>query len=251
VHGKVLVGSRNSRVVYGLALRFAPRRATMTVKFIRAAAFIAATCVLMLGAQDDTLKLKVDVPVVSLDVIVQDANNHPLTTLHQPDFQIFEDGVPQEITYFASAETPRSTLLLFDVTGVMESQGPFMVKAMNVFLANVRQRDRVAVAAFGPDFEMLMNFRAVQGGKPMNVKLPPTRINSNVYDALSEAGRRIKDEKGRKAVIAMTDGRDTYMFNEVKRLGYVPTIQQDTDFQGRLKGLRKRGVPIYIAALDT
>jgi Ca-activated chloride channel family protein len=223
----------------------------MRMRFALAAALIAAARLLQLAAQDDTFKLKVDVPVVSLDVIVQDANNHPLTDLRRQDFQLYEDGVLQEVTHFSSADTPRSTLLLFDVTGVMESEGPLMVKAMNVFLANIRSQDRVAVAAFGPEFEMLMNFRSVEPGKPVNVKLPKTRIGSNVYDVLSYGGKRIKDEKGRKAILAMTDGRDTFTFNETKRLGYVPTMKQETGFQGRLNDLRKRGVPIYFVALDT
>src|SRR5262249_2958356 len=147
------------------------------------------------------------------------------------DFQIYEEGVLQEISHFSSADTPRSTLLLFDVTGVMESQGPFMVKAMNVFLANIQSQDPAAVAAFGPESAMLMNLRSVEPANPVNVKLPKTRIGSNVYDALSSGAKRIKDEKGRKAILAMTDGRDTFTFDETKRLGYVPTVKQETGFQ--------------------
>jgi Ca-activated chloride channel family protein len=223
----------------------------MRIRFVWATVLITACCGLWLYAQDGGFTLRVDTTVVSLDAIVQDSNNRPVINLVQQDFQIFEDGVPQEIRHFSSAETPRSTLLLFDVTGVMDAQGPFMVRAMNVFLANLRPQDRVAVAAFGPEFEMLMNFRKLEPGKQVNVTLPKERIGSNVYDALSQGGKRNKDEKGRKSIVAMTDGRDTFMFNETKRLGYVMPVAKDSDFQKFVKEIRKHDTPIYFVALDT
>src|SRR5262245_39282725 len=223
----------------------------MHVRFVYMTALLALTCTLLLKGQDGEFKLKVDVPVVSLDVIIQDANNRPVTGLGMEDFQIYEDGVLQEIRHFDSTETPRSTLLLFDATGVMESQGPFMAKATNVFLANVRPQDRVAVAAFGSELEMLMNFRKIEPGKASTIKLPPTLIGSNIYESLTQAGRRINNEKGRKAIVVLTDGRDTYMFDETKRLGYVLAIAKDSDFQKQLRDMRKREIPIYFVALDT
>lgn len=155
---------------------------------------------------------------MTLEAVVQDANNKPVINLTQADFQIFEDGEPQEIRYFAPTETPRSLLLMFDVTGVMESQGPFMAKGFNTFFANFRPQDRVAVAAFGPEFEMLMNFRDVAMGKTATIKLPPERIGTSLYDCLDHGTKRFDNKKGRKAIIVMTDGRDTTMFNQTKAL---------------------------------
>ena len=209
---------------------------------------IFAICV---QAQDAPFSLTLDASVVSLEAVVQDSNGRPAIQLTRDDFEIREDGIPQEIRYFGPAETPRSTMLLFDVTGVMESQAPFMVKGVNVFLANLREQDRVAVGTIGPQMDLLMNFRKVEKGKPLEIKLPPTKMGSNVYESLDNAARRIAKEEGRKAIVAMTDGRDTYMFNETKRLGYVPELANDDDFKKRLSTARKRGVPYYLIALDT
>jgi VWFA-related protein len=208
---------------------------------------------LALYAQDSepVYKLRVDVPVVMLEAIVRDANARPQVQLRQSDFEIYEDGQPQEILYFGPAETPRSILLAFDVTGVMDEQGPFMVQAMNLFLANLREQDRIAVGAIGPEFEMLMNFRTYEKGKSLTINLPKERRGSNLYESLSMAARRFNKENGRKAMIIMTDGRETFMFNETMRLGMVQNIADDSDFQKWLKDARKAGIPYYFMALDT
>src|SRR5262245_58664841 len=131
---------------------------------------LCALTVLAVQAQDPVFKLRVAVPVVSLDAVVKDSNDRPLTHLSLADFDIYEDGERQEIRYFEPAENPRSILLIFDVTGVMDEQKPFMAQAMNAFFANVREQDRVAVGAMGPEFEMLMSFRKLEKAKPPNVK---------------------------------------------------------------------------------
>jgi len=212
-----------------------------------------ALLVLIAGiqAQDAEFTLSLDASVVSLEAVVLDPSGRPLIQLNKEDFELLEDGVPQEIRYFGAAETPRSTMLLFDATGVMESQAPFMVKGINVFLANLREQDRVAVGTIGPQMDLLMNFRKIEKGKPTDIKMPASKIGSNIYESLDNAARRIAKEEGRKAIIAMTDGRDTLMFNETKRLGYVAELTNDSDFKNRLSTARKRAVPYYIIALDT
>jgi VWFA-related protein len=209
---------------------------------------LLSVCVI---AQDNDFKLNVDVGLVSLEAIVKDAMEHPQMHLTQNDFEIYEDGRPQDIVHFGAAETPRTMLLIFDVTGVMDKQGPFMAQGMNIFLANIREQDKVGIGVMGPEFEMFMPFRKMEKGKPANVKLPKERIGSNLYESLDMGARRFNKEDGRKAIIAMTDGRETELFNETKRLGYVPAIEDDLHFKKWANDARKRGIPYYFIALDT
>ena len=160
---------------------------------------MCALLVFVLQAQDPVYKLTVNVPVVSLEAVVKDSNDRPLTHLSLADFDIYEDGVRQEIRYFEPSDTPRNILLVFDVTGVLESQKPFMVRAMEVFFANLREQDRVAVGAMGPEFEMLMSFRKLEKGKLPSVKLPPQRMGSNIYESLGMAARRFNHRPDRRS----------------------------------------------------
>ena len=122
---------------------------------------------------------------------------------------------------------------------------------MTAYFANMRPQDRVGVGAIGPELEMLMSLRKTEPGKPFKVKLPPEKMGSNLYESLDMAARRFGKEDTRRAIIAMTDGRETFLFNETKRLGVVPDGTNDLDFKGRVTAARKRGVPYYFIALDT
>src|SRR5262245_13135167 len=201
-------------------------------------------------AQEQPFRIRVDAPEVSLEAIVQDRNGRAITDLTQSDFEIYEDGQLQDIAYFASAETPRSLLLMFDISESTDSQRPFMVEAVNAFLASLRQRDRVAIASFAEDVRVLLNWRNAQGGA-RDLRLPASQSLSNVYPALEKASGIFGNETARKGVIVMTDGRDTAFFKDIANRRKILDISQDRGFQSLLQNVRKRGIPLYFIALNT
>jgi hypothetical protein len=71
-----------------------------------------------------------------------------------------------------------------------------------------------------------------------------------VYSSIDKAGGRFDNEKGRKAIIMLTDGNDSEFFNDTKRLGGVLDIAKDSIIQGYLKKFRKQNIPVYFVALD-
>jgi len=77
------------------------------------AILLCSLLVLVLQAQEPVYRLSVNVPVVSLDAIVKDSNDRPLTHLSLADFDIYEDGERQEIRYFEASDTPRNILLVW------------------------------------------------------------------------------------------------------------------------------------------
>jgi VWFA-related protein len=214
-------------------------------------ATLLCSLAVVIQAQDPVFKVRVDVPIVALEAVVKDSNNHPLIHLSQADFEIYEDGQPQEIRYFEAGEAPRSLLLVFDITGVLENSATFMQRAMGAVFANVREQDKVGVGVMGPEFEMLMGFRQIDKNKLPNVRLPGTRMGSNLYESLDQAAKRFGKEGTRKAIIAMTDGRETRMFTETQKLLAPPDITKDSEFKAHLANAQKREVPYYFIAMDT
>ena len=67
--------------------------------------------------QEPEFQLRVDVPLVSVDVRVVDSRGEPLTTLAETDFVVLEEGEEQKIQVFSSVDTPYNILLLFDRSG--------------------------------------------------------------------------------------------------------------------------------------
>ena len=202
-------------------------------------------------AQDQPFRIKVNVALVTVDVIAMDLRGELVSSLNKTDFEILEDGKPQEIAYFATSETPRNMMLLFDISGSTNEQRPFMVQACNIFLSLMRPFDRVSLASFAGSFQMMMNWRTMVEGKPRDVTMPPVQLSSQVYPSLETALERFKAEKGRKGLIVMTDGRDTTFFNDVQASRKILEPETDRHFQGVVQNIRKHGVPLYFIAINT
>jgi Ca-activated chloride channel homolog len=66
--------------------------------------------------------VRVDVNVVLIPVTVTDPLGTPLQGLPPETFQVFEDGIEQQVTYFANEDAPISVGLLFDASGSMENK---------------------------------------------------------------------------------------------------------------------------------
>ena len=58
--------------------------------------------------------LRVDVPVVSVDVAVTDRDGNFISSLRREHFHIYEDGVEQQITSFAPGTAPLTTVLVVE-----------------------------------------------------------------------------------------------------------------------------------------
>ena len=81
--------------------------------------FALSVCVSEVRGQDTTETIRIDSDLVDLKVSVLGfAPNAPAPLLEQKDFRILEDGVPQEITFFAAADAPFDLVLLLDLSGV-------------------------------------------------------------------------------------------------------------------------------------
>src|SRR5262245_61149393 len=104
--------------------------------------------------QEPIYTLKVDVPVVTVDVSVRDSAGKPVNDLSRGDFEVYEDGVRQEITYFSPVATPYNVFLLFDRSGSTQHKWPFMQRAVAGFIASLRQQDRIAIASFDFEFQL-------------------------------------------------------------------------------------------------
>jgi VWFA-related protein len=82
-----------------------------------------------MSTTNTTVPLQSHVNVVPLRVVVRDSKGQPIANLRKEDFQIFEDGKPQDISHF-STETPSSvakTIVHDDVIAPSETAKPGFV----------------------------------------------------------------------------------------------------------------------------
>ncbi|MBK7034581.1 MAG: VWA domain-containing protein [Ignavibacteria bacterium] len=163
-----------------------------------------------LQAQDETLR--VDSSLVSVPCLVIDRGGRYVTDLKKEDFEIFEDGVKQEIRHFRPMEERISVLLLLDVSGSMGFDINLVADSANRFIKKLRPTDRLSVAAFSDYYDQMFGFMPVGevlGKKRLRLLVNGRPPQTMVYDAVETALKRIAPVNGRKAIVMLSDGIGT------------------------------------------
>jgi|SRR5579872_146653 len=157
--------------------------------------------------------ISVTVPVVNVDVVVTDNNGTYIKDLKKENFRISEDGTVQTITNFAPSEAPITIVLLLEFSQL--GYQFFTYNARNwaaAFLGNLKPNDWVALESFNMrpnvDVDFTHNRDEIMQGL-YQMTFPPFH-ESNLFDALSDVLDRIKDVKGKKAVLVLASGIDTF-----------------------------------------
>jgi VWFA-related protein len=205
--------------------------------------------------QEPVYTLRVDVPVVSLDVSVNDASGKAVNDLSVDDFSLFEDGIRQDIRYFSPVSTPYNILLLFDRSGSTEHKWPFMQKAVAGFIASLRPQDRLAVGTFDSEVQMQMDWTGDRGRALLAL---PQLINpkavggTNFYEAVERTlTRQFRNVTGRRALVVLTDGRDTSLYRTLVQRNRLLEPSEDRGFLKAYKAAQTQRIPVYFVALNT
>src|SRR5262252_9002649 len=166
-----------------------------------AAAFVSGTLIL---GQGPDYTLKVDVPFVSVDVMVQDAGGKMINDLSANAFSVYENGIQQDITHFLPVSTPYNVLLLFDRSGSTQDKWLLMQRAVAGFIANLRPQDQVSVATF--DYSVQIQLPWTSDRQKALLVLPeliqPNHIGgTDFYGSVDQTLRRgFKKVSGRRAL---------------------------------------------------
>jgi VWFA-related protein len=156
--------------------------------------------------------IKVDVPLVSLDVLVTTKDGQTIPGLKKENFKIMEDGAPQQISTFNQTEAPITAVLLVEFASTNYS---FIVDALNAsysFANTLKKDDWVAVISYDMKPQILADFtqdkRAVQAA--LNQLRMPGFAETNLFDALFDTLDRVDRIEGKKYIILVSTGVDTF-----------------------------------------
>jgi VWFA-related protein len=157
--------------------------------------------------------IKVDVPVVNLDVLVTTKDGQFIPGLSKDNFKIFEDGAEQKLTNFTqNGDAPITAVLLVEFAS---TNYYFMVDALNAsyaFASTLKKNDWVAVISYDMKPYILADFtqdkQAVYGA--LNQLRMPGFAETNMFDALFDTIDRLDRIEGKKYIILVTTGVDTF-----------------------------------------
>jgi VWFA-related protein len=184
---------------------------TFDMSFRRAALLLLTIFSGIVGAaaQGDE-PIRVDTSIVRLNVGVVDGRGHPQTTLLQSSFDVYEDGIKQQISRFEPTETPFSVVLMLDMSGSTLGFRPVIKQSAMRFLDALGPSDRVAVVEFYDKINLRNDFTTSRATILNSINVANGQGKTYLYKALNFALDKLARENSRrKAIIVLTDGVDT------------------------------------------
>ncbi|HVS20912.1 MAG TPA: VWA domain-containing protein, partial [Pyrinomonadaceae bacterium] len=168
--------------------------------------------------------VRVETQLVTVPTVITDRTGHPVSGLRAENFAVFEDGKPQRLTNFATADAPFEIALLLDTSGSTRNEIGLIRNAANAFIAALRSGDRVAIVAYnnaprnGSTVAVVEVLSALTSDRKMLRNAIDNIGTSNgtpFYDSLGRVADQVfrepprEEVRGRRAVVALTDGVDS------------------------------------------
>jgi len=157
--------------------------------------------------------LRIEVPEVSLDVGVLLEKTHQFVPGLKPgNFKVYEDGVEQKIAGFKRVEAPITALLICEFASKNYHFIYDMRNAAFSFTQQLRPQDYVALMTFDMRTNIVTDFTQDKRQllQAINSMVIPGFSETNLFDALYEGLDRLNRVEGRKYIILIASGRDTF-----------------------------------------
>jgi Ca-activated chloride channel family protein len=161
-------------------------------------------------------KLRSGVELVSLSVSVTDADAKYVTSLEQGDFEVFEDGARQTITFYSRKQQPIALAVLLDTSNSMEDKMTTAQEAAVGFARRLQPDDVAEVIEFSSQVQILQDFTndaaALERAIRSTTADGSTALYNAIYISLKELRKikaRTEDEIRRQAIVVLSDGDDT------------------------------------------
>ena len=159
------------------------------------------------------LSLHVNVPVVTVDVgVILEKTHQFVPNLKEDNFRVFENGKPQTITHFQRIQAPITAVLLLEFASTSCWFINDMENAAYYFTQSLHPHDYVAVVTYDMHTNILTDFTQNKSVimNALNTLTIPTWSETNLFDALYTTLDRLSRIPGRKYIILVGSGIDTF-----------------------------------------
>jgi VWFA-related protein len=199
--------------------------------------------------QDPVETIRIDSDLVDLKVSVLGAPpNTPPPNLQPKDFAVFEDGVPQEITFFQAADTPFDLVLLLDLSGSNSKNLKMIRNSAKRFVDAARDVDRIALVTFTDQPALYSSFTLDRRKLKKAIdEMDEAYGGTNFWDSMDWVLKDLIPQASglrRSAIVVMTDGVDNAL-PEVTGPG------SSLPFDGLIDRIRNSESIVFPIYLDT
>ena len=185
---------------------------------------------------EGTPSFKADVTSVTLDVAVLDNKGRFIPNIPRGNFRVLEDNVPQQVQTFSMGQAPMTVAMLVEFSNRWQSYWSATwyqtLMASYGFVQTLKPEDYIAIIAYDMRPEILCDFTSDKrtAQEAMSRLQFPGFSEANLFDAVSDTAQRMTNIEGRKAIVLISSGDDTF---------------SKLTFDKTRKILQDSGVPIY------
>jgi len=178
--------------------------------------------------KDDPDVIKIDSTLVPIPVSVVDGNGRAVTNLKTADFELRIDGQVVEIGEVTRSETPIRLAMLFDNSSSVLIARDFEKEAAIKFFRRVIRPDRDLAALFS-----LSDYTRLEQPLTRDISLltraielfPEPKGATALLDGIVEVAEYLKVSVGRRVIVIVSDGEDTYSDVKTTLEGVVKSLQ--------------------------
>ncbi len=185
-------------------------------------------------------KYKTEAAIVTLDAAVIDSKGQFIPGIPPAAFRVLEDNVPQKIDKVDLGQAPMTVALVIEFSGKFQRlYGPTWFQTLQLswgFASTLKKDDYMAVIAYDIKPEILCDFTTDRSKvqEALGRLTIPAWQEANLFDALIDTADRMSAIEGRKAILVLTSGIDTF---------------SHVTFDKTRKSLQESGVPVYAISL--
>ena len=162
-----------------------------------------------------TTTFRTAVDLVALSVVATDGGDKAVTGLEARNFAVYEDGVPQEVSFFATGDVPLDLAILLDTSASMGDKVETLRQAAIGFATTVHDRDRLTVVDINDNFRVLLPLTADPRGAADVIRGISARGGTALYNGVYMTLRELQKHRSpgtgvrRQALVVLSDGADT------------------------------------------
>jgi len=188
------------------------------------------------AAPDSGQKIVIGANLVDVAVSVSDSRGRFVPGLTRDEFQVFDNGVKQQVTHFSDLDAPISIGIVYDISGSMDRSINRSVQALARFIETSHDQDDFFLVTFAGRAAIAQDLSRGDPGTMLN-QLASVRPSGQtaLYDAVLLALEQVKQgPHARRALLVISDGRDNH---------------SDHTFSDLRAAVRESGVIIYAVGI--
>ena len=161
-------------------------------------------------------RIRSGVELVSLNVTVTDGAGKYITDLTEAEFEVYEDGAKQKLTFFSRTQQPISLALLLDTSASMDERMGIAQEAAIGFARQLHKDDQAEVIDFDSQVRILQAFTNDAATLEKAIRQTTPNGSTSLYNAIYISLKELKKVRAssasdirRQAIVLLSDGDDT------------------------------------------